>query len=349
MRRDPEGLDPRAERPGRRSLEPALQGRRQLRLSFFAETTSKILVLSTDGKIFTLEASKLPGGRGAGEPIRLLADIDDGEDVVAVFVYEPGGKCWSPRPDGRGFLAAAGRNDRQYRARARCCSIVDAPGQGARSWSPVEGDHVAAIGENRKLLVFPLAEIPEMTRGKGVRLQRYKDGGISDIKTFALPKGLSWTIRPAAFSTCRRQIWRNGSATAPKPAACRRRAFRRPTSSGDGRRPCRAAPVSPRNPIRRSCCARSSRTHPARSNRRRTGNATAPRKACKTRNYGRLSTCRHTSRRALDTRTLALASVAASKDAAPAATPPVKNTLRETCVEFIECNVFIALASIPRI
>ncbi len=162
-----------------------------LRVSFFAETTSKILVLATDGKIFTLEAAKLPGGRGAGEPIRLLADMDDGEDVVAVFVYRAGRKMIVASTDGRGFLAS--QDDMLGNTKkGRMLLNVEAPAK-ARFIVAVEGDHVAAIGENRKLLCFPVAEIPEMTRGKGVRLHRYKDGGMSDIKTFALDDGLGWT------------------------------------------------------------------------------------------------------------------------------------------------------------
>uniref|UniRef100_UPI003F9A010D DNA gyrase C-terminal beta-propeller domain-containing protein n=1 Tax=Rhodoblastus sp. TaxID=1962975 RepID=UPI003F9A010D len=166
------------------------KGDDSLRVSFFAETTSKILVLATDGKIFTLDAAKLPGGRGAGEPIRLLADIDDGEDVAAVFVHRPGGKMVVAASDGRGFRAS--QDDMIGNTKkGRMLLNVDPPAK-ARFIIPVEGDHVAAIGENRKLLCFPLEEIPEMTRGKGVRLQRYRDGGLSDIKTFALADGLGW-------------------------------------------------------------------------------------------------------------------------------------------------------------
>jgi len=166
------------------------KGDDSLRVSFFAETTSKILVLTTDGKIFTLEAAKLPGGRGAGEPIRLLADIDDGADVASVFVYKPGGKMVIAGSDGRGFLTTQDGMIGNTK-KGKMLLNVDAPAK-AQFVAPVEGDHVAAIGENRKLLVFPLEEIPEMTRGKGVRLQRYRDGGLSDLKTFALADGLSW-------------------------------------------------------------------------------------------------------------------------------------------------------------
>ena len=166
------------------------KGDDSLRISFFAETTSKILVLATNGKIFTLDASKLPGGRGAGEPIRLLADIDDGEDVSAVFVYKPGQKMIIAAGDGRGFVAGQDEMIANTR-KGKMLLNVEAPAK-ATFIAPAEGDHVASIGENRKLLVHPLNEIPEMTRGKGVRLQRYKDGGLSDIKTFALADGLTW-------------------------------------------------------------------------------------------------------------------------------------------------------------
>ncbi|MCW2316955.1 topoisomerase-4 subunit A [Rhodoblastus acidophilus] len=162
-----------------------------LLVSFFAETVSKIMVLSSDGKIFTLDASKLPGGRGAGEPIRLLADIDDGADVAAVFVHKPDGKMLVASSDGRGFVAA--ENDMIANTRKGKMLLNVEAGATARFIVPVEGDTVAAMGENRKLLCFPVSEIPEMTRGKGVRLQRYKDGGLSDLKTFALDDGLSWT------------------------------------------------------------------------------------------------------------------------------------------------------------
>jgi topoisomerase-4 subunit A len=167
------------------------KGDDSLRVSFFAETTSKILVLATDGKIFTLDAAKLPGGRGAGEPIRLLAEIEDGEDVAAVFVYRPGAKMVVASTDGRGFRAS--QDDMIGNTRkGKILLNVEAPAK-ARFIVPVEGDHVAVIGENRKLLCFPLEEILEMTRGKGVRLQRYRDGGLSDIKTFSLDEGLGWT------------------------------------------------------------------------------------------------------------------------------------------------------------
>jgi len=161
-----------------------------LKTSFFAETTSKILVLASDGKVFTLEAAKLPGGRGQGEPIRLMADIDEGAAIVAVWACTPGAKRLIVASDANGFVVAEDdlvSSTRKGRAvlnvgdKAKAALIV-----------PAAGDHVAAIGENRKLLVFPVAQLAEMARGKGTRLQRYKDGGISDAKVFAIADGLTW-------------------------------------------------------------------------------------------------------------------------------------------------------------
>ncbi len=161
-----------------------------LRTSFFAETTSKILVLAGDGKVFTLDAAKLPGGRGAGEPIRLMADLDEGADIVAVWPYAPGEKMLVATSDGRGFVV--GQDEMLSSTRkGRALVNVDAPAQ-ARLATPAAGDHVAVIGENRKMLVFPLSQVPEMARGKGVRLQRYKDGGLSDARVFALAQGMTW-------------------------------------------------------------------------------------------------------------------------------------------------------------
>jgi topoisomerase-4 subunit A len=166
------------------------KGDDRLKTSFFAETTSKILVLATNGKVYTLEASKLPGGRGFGDPIRLMADFDDGADVVAAFVHKPGTKLLLVASDGRGFVAATDDLVATTR-KGRNVLGVDAPAK-ALVAAEVAGDHVAIVGENRKLLVFPIAQLPEMGRGKGVRLQRYKDGGVSDAKVFNLADGLTW-------------------------------------------------------------------------------------------------------------------------------------------------------------
>ncbi len=169
----------------------SFKGDDRLKTAFFAETTSKILALATNGKIFTIEGAKLPGGRGYGEPVRMLADIDEGADVAAIFVHRPGAKRLVVSTEGRGFVAPEDEMIAGTR-KGKALLSVDMPAE-ARLIVPVEGDHVAIIGENRKLLVFPLDQVPEMARGKGVRLQRYKDGGVADARAFAMKEGLGWT------------------------------------------------------------------------------------------------------------------------------------------------------------
>jgi topoisomerase-4 subunit A len=168
----------------------AFKGDDALKTSFFAETTSKILALTSDGKVFTVDAAKLPGGRGQGEPIRLMADIDESASIVAVWAYAPGAKRLIASSDGNGFIVGEDELLSSTR-KGRAILNVTAPATAALIASAA-GDHVAVIGQNRKLLVFPLAQLNEMGRGKGTRLQRYKDGGISDAKAFALGDGLTW-------------------------------------------------------------------------------------------------------------------------------------------------------------
>ncbi|WP_210483138.1 DNA topoisomerase IV subunit A [Microvirga antarctica] len=166
------------------------KGDDKLRTSFFTETTAKIVVVATDGRFYTIEAAKLPGGRGFGDPIRLMADLDEGAAIIATFPYKPGGKLLIAGSDGRGFVVPTDDVTANTRKGKQILNL-DA-GAKAVICAEAKGDHVAVIGENRKLVVFPLTQVPEMTRGKGVRLQRYKDGGISDAKVFALADGLTW-------------------------------------------------------------------------------------------------------------------------------------------------------------
>ena len=161
-----------------------------LQLSFFSETTAKILVLASNGKVFTLDASKLPGGRGFGDPVRLMIELEEAADIVAAFPYRAGSKLLMVSSEGRGFVAPTDEIVANTR-KGRQVLNVAAP-YAALLAVPAEGDHVAMIGENRKLICFPLSEVAEMGRGKGVRLQRYKDGGVSDAKVFKLEDGLTW-------------------------------------------------------------------------------------------------------------------------------------------------------------
>ena len=156
-----------------------------------AQTTDKILLLTTGGKVFTLAGDRLPGGRSQGEPVRLMADMEEGQDIVTIFVYRPGAKRVIASRKGDGFIVAEDDLIANTRKGKQVLNVTGA--EEARLIAPVEGDMVATIGENRKLLVFPLAQLPEMTRGKGVRLQKFKDGGLSDLKTFANAAGLTWT------------------------------------------------------------------------------------------------------------------------------------------------------------
>ena len=166
------------------------KGDDELLISFFAETTSKLLLIASNGRAFTLDASKLPGGRGFGEPLRVMVDVEESADVFAAFLYKPGAKMFVASSDGRGFLAPQDEMIGNTR-KGKGLLTLDA-GSRMATIIPAVGDHVAIIGENRKLLVFPLAELPEMARGKGVRLQRYKDGGLADARVFAIASGLTW-------------------------------------------------------------------------------------------------------------------------------------------------------------
>jgi len=158
------------------------------RFALKAQTTDRLILFATDGRFFTLSADKLPGGRGHGEPLRLMVDLGEADDVVELFVHDPERKLLVASQKGDGFIVpekdviASKRSGRQV-------LNVTAPNEAAVC-RPVKGDHVAVLGDNRKLLVFPLSEVNEMGRGKGVRLQRYTKGGLADVKTITLADGL---------------------------------------------------------------------------------------------------------------------------------------------------------------
>jgi topoisomerase-4 subunit A len=164
------------------------------RARFFiqAETTDKLLVFGTNGRFYTLAADKLPGGRGHGEPVRLMIDLGNDQEIVDLFVHKPGRKLIVASHDGRGFLVPEEEVVAQTRAGKQVLNLAE--GVEAAACAAAEGDHVAVIGENRKIIIFPLAELPEMTRGRGVILQKYKDGGLSDVKVFTLKEGLTWRL-----------------------------------------------------------------------------------------------------------------------------------------------------------
>ncbi len=160
------------------------------KLAFFAETTSKLLVFATNGRFYTIDAAKLPGGRGHGEPVRLFIDLEQESDVISVFRHQGGRKFLVASAQGRGFVVPEDECLANTRKGKQVLN-VKAPDE-ARAIATVEGELVAAIGENRKMVIFPLDQVPDMTRGRGVRLQRYKDGTLSDVTTFKAGDGLTW-------------------------------------------------------------------------------------------------------------------------------------------------------------
>jgi topoisomerase-4 subunit A len=189
------------------------------KFAFPAETTSKCLVFATNGRFYTLDAAKLPGGRGHGEPIRLFADLEQEADVVAVFRHQGGRRFLVASTEGRGFVVPEDECLANTRKGKQVLNVA-MPDE-ARAIAVVEGELVAAIGDNRKMLVFPLEQVPEMTRGRGVRLQRYKDGGLSDVKAFKVEEGLSWTDAAGrAFSLTLKELadWRGNRADAGRLA-----------------------------------------------------------------------------------------------------------------------------------
>ena len=145
-------------------------------------------MLSTDGRFFTLDCAKLPGGRGNGEAIRTFIDLPPEADLVDMFVHKPGRKLLLVATSGHGFVTDEDEAVAMTRSGKRVMNV----GEGAKTQACafVNGDSVAVIGENRKLLIFPLSEVPEMARGRGVILERYKDGGLLDVTTFIWKQGL---------------------------------------------------------------------------------------------------------------------------------------------------------------
>jgi topoisomerase-4 subunit A len=162
------------------------------RFVFHAETTDKVLLLSSSGRVFTLPADRLPGGRGTGEPLRLMIDLPNEDEMVAMFVHRPGARRLITSDAGDGFVAAEDDLLAQTRA-GRQVLNVKAPAKAVSCRGVPDGaDSIAVIGDNRKMLVFPIEQCPTLARGKGLRLQRYKDGGLIDALPLALAGGLKW-------------------------------------------------------------------------------------------------------------------------------------------------------------
>lgn len=180
-----------------------------------AETTSQLVLFGTNGRFYTLDCSKLPGGRGMGEPVRLMIDLAEEEDIVALFVHQAGRELLLAATSGHGFRVPEDEVIATKRGGKQIMNVV-APAE-AKVCVPVAGDQVATVGDNRKVLVFPLEEVPVMTKGRGVILQRYKDGGLVDAKVFSMDEGLKdtnnrvWTKQELAD-------WRGARASAGRIA-----------------------------------------------------------------------------------------------------------------------------------
>ena len=187
------------------------------RFIFHAETTDRLLVFASNGRFYTLSAANLPGGRGMGEPLRLMVDLPNEAEIIDIFIHKPGRKLLVASSAGDGFVVPEDDVLAQTRSGKQ---VLNVRGDvSAKSCSPIQGDHVAVVGENRKMLVFALSELPEMGRGKGVRLQKYKDGGMSDVATFDLAAGLSW-LDPAGRTRTETELaeWTSKRASAGKMA-----------------------------------------------------------------------------------------------------------------------------------
>jgi topoisomerase-4 subunit A len=163
-----------------------------LSIALHAQTTDRLVLFATNGKAFTLKADTIPRGRGDGQPVRLMLDLTNEDAVVTLFVHREGLRYLVAASDGKGFLVKAEDLLAEKRTGKQVLN-VDPPAEAAVC-APAEGDSIAVIGENRKLLIFPIDQVPEMTRGRGVQLQSYRDGGLADVKVFTRKEGLSWAL-----------------------------------------------------------------------------------------------------------------------------------------------------------
>ena len=157
-----------------------------------AQTTDKLLVFGTNGRFYTLSCNDLPPGRGFGEPVRLMVDLPNEAELSSLLIFEPGRKLLVSSTDGRGFVVSSDDTLAQTKSGKQILNVSGKVEAKLCQYIPEGHDYVAVIGKNRKMLVFALEELPEMARGKGVILQKYKDGGLSDAKSFKLDEGLEF-------------------------------------------------------------------------------------------------------------------------------------------------------------
>ena len=190
-----------------------------LKFAFPTETTAKVMIFGSNGRFYTLDASKLPGGRGHGEPVRLFIDLENA-DVVAALAYQGRRKFLVASHQGNGFVVAEDECLGTTRKGKQVLNLKAAPDK-AGAMTTVDGELVATIGGNRKMVIFPLNQVPEMGRGRGVRLQRYKEKGLSDVTTFTAEVGLTWNDAAGrSFTLPMKELkdWRGNRADAGRIA-----------------------------------------------------------------------------------------------------------------------------------
>jgi len=163
-------------------------------IHFHAQTTDRLALFASNGRVYTLAGDKLPSARGFGEPVRLFIDLDAEVDIVQLLVARPDMKLLIASSDGRGFVTSGEATLAETRKGKQLVNLRPGARVAVVRPMPDGADAVAVVGENRKLLVFPIAELPELARGQGVTLQRYRDGGLSDATAFSLAEGLSWAL-----------------------------------------------------------------------------------------------------------------------------------------------------------
>jgi topoisomerase-4 subunit A len=186
------------------------------RFIFHAETTDRLLVFGANGRFYTVSAANLPGGRGMGEPLRLMIDLPNDVEILDILIHKPGMRLLVASTEGNGFIVPEDDVLAQTRTGKQVLNVGSAQ---ALVCKRVNGDTMAVVGENRKVLVFSLDELPEMGRGKGVRLQKYKDGGLSDAVTFQRADGLTW-LDPAGRTRTETELdeWTGKRASAGRMA-----------------------------------------------------------------------------------------------------------------------------------
>ena len=180
------------------------------------DTTERLLFFGTDGRFYTMRACDVPGGRGFGEPIRMFLDLPPEAEVLLMEPYQEGDKFLVASSTGRGFVVEAASAVAQTKNGKQILNLDDK--ERALVCHKIAGDTVAVVGENRKMLLFPVADLPTMSRGRGVMLQKYGDGGLSDVKTFTLQTGLTWSNKKKSYQETDLTTWLGRRASAGRLA-----------------------------------------------------------------------------------------------------------------------------------